>query len=103
MSKPKRAAPGDTLTTRDHDRIKRWAEARGAKPATVPGTEHRDWLGVLRMDFPGYGGEDLKHVNWEEWFRTFDERKFEFVYQERRKDGEESNFFRLTNPDREDA
>ena len=96
-------APGKSGTTRDHDVIRRWAEERGAVPATVPGTEHGDHLGVLRFDFPGYGGENLRHVGWDEWFRTFDERHLEFRYQDRKKDGAESNFFRLVNPDREDA
>ena len=90
-------------STTNHDEIRKWAEARGAKPATVPGTEHGKHLGVLRLDFPGYGGQDLKQVSWDEWFRTFDQRDLTFVYQETTKDGNESNFFRLTNPDREDA
>ena len=94
---------GETLTTRDHRKIQRWAEERKAQPATVPGSEHGDHLGVLRFDFPGYGGSDLKKVSWEEWFKTFDDRELEFVYQETRKDGDESNFFRLTNPEREDG
>ena len=95
--------PGRSLVTRDHDVIRRWAEGRGAQPATVPGTEHGDHLGVLRFDFPGYGGGDLEHVSWDEWFRTFDERRLNFVYQEHRADGSDSNFFRLDNPDREDG
>ncbi|SFB19771.1 hypothetical protein SAMN05216266_10659 [Amycolatopsis marina] len=98
---PERA--GRSLATTNHDVIKQWAEARDAKPATVPGTEHGDHLGVLRFDFPGYGGDDLKEVSWDEWFETFDQRKLNFLYQEERKDGERSNFFRLENPDREDA
>lgn len=97
------ANAGQTLTTRDHGKIKEWAQERGAQPATVPGTEHGDHLGVLRLDFPGYGGKDLKKVSWEQWFKTFDDRRLDFVYQEKTKDGEESNFFRLTNPDREDG
>jgi len=58
---------------------------------------------VLRLDFPGYGGDDLKHVSWDEWFETFDDRGLRFVYQEHKKDGSESNFFRLTNPDRDNG
>ncbi|MCP2257706.1 hypothetical protein LX15_001392 [Streptoalloteichus tenebrarius] len=87
--------PGQSLTTRDHDVIRRWAEEREATPATVPGTEHGDHLGVLRFDFPGYGGETLQEVSWDEWFRTFDERDLEFLYQEHLRSGEQSNFFKL--------
>jgi hypothetical protein len=94
---------GETLVTRDHEVIQQWAEERGATPATVSGTEHGDHLGVLRFDFPGYGGDTLEHVSWDEWFKTFDDRGIEFVYQEHKSDGSDSNFFRLRNPDREDA
>ena len=94
---------GETLTTNDHDTIRRWAEERDAKPATVPGTEHGDHLGVLRFDFPGYGGDKLRHVSWEDWFDTFDKRNLTLVYQETKKDGSQSNFSRLTGSDRDDG
>lgn len=95
--------PGETLWTTDHDVIRAWAEARGAKPATVPGTEHGDRLGVLTFDFPGFGGEDLREVSWDEWFRTFDERGLRFIFQEHTRDGNDSNFFRLENPHRDEG
>ena len=94
---------GRSLITRDHGAIQAWAEARKAQPATVPGTQHGKHLGVLRFDFPGYGGDSLEHVSWDEWFATFDARKLNFIYQEHRSDGKMSNFFRLDNPDREDG
>jgi hypothetical protein len=95
--------PGQSLVTRSHAVIQKWAEERGAKPATVPGTEHKDHLGVLRFQFPGYGGDGLQDVDWEEWFKTFDDRNLVFIYQEHLKSGDQSNFFRLDNPEREDA
>lgn len=98
---PERA--GRSLVTTNHDVIRQWAEQRDAQPATVPGTEHGGRPGVLRFDFPGYGGQDLRHIGWDEWFGTFDERGLNFIYQEERADGTRSNFFRLENPDREDA
>lgn len=94
---------GRSLVTANHDVIRQWAEERGATPATVPGTEHDGHLGVLRFDFPGYGGDTLEHVSWDEWFRAFDERNLNFLYQEKMSDGSMSNFFRLENPDRSDA
>jgi len=97
------AGKGQSLTTRDHNKIQTWAQERDAVPATVPGTEHEDHLGVLQFDFPGYGGEGLAEVSWDEWFNTFDERDLDFVYQDTTKDGRQSNFFRLTSPHREDA
>ena len=83
--------------------IRRWAEERGAIPATVPGTEHDGHLGVLTFDFPGYGGERLQPVSWDEWFRTFDERDLVFVFQEQLKAGRQSNHFILDSPEREAA
>ncbi|WP_084464779.1 hypothetical protein [Microtetraspora fusca] len=94
---------GRSLITTNHDVIKRWAEERNARPATVPGTEHEGRPGVLRFDFPGYGGGDLQEISWDEWFTTFDVRELNFIYQEHRKDGSQSNFFRLESPHRGDA
>ncbi len=94
---------GASLVTRNHDVIQKWAEKRGAKPSTVPGTEHGDHLGVLRFQFPGYGGDSLEEVSWEDWFHTFDSRDLVFLYQEHLKSGDQSNFFRLESPHREDA
>ena len=97
---PERA--GRSLATTHHEVIRRWAEDRGATPATVEGTEHGDHLGVLRFDF-GDGNDKLRRVSWEEWFRTFDDRQLNFLYQEETTDGRKSNFFRLESPNREDA
>jgi hypothetical protein len=94
--------PGETLATREHEVIQAWAEQRGGVPATVPGTEHDGRAGVLRFDFGGES-EDLEHISWDDWFRTFDERKLVFLYQEHLSNGNDSNFFRLDNPRREDA
>jgi hypothetical protein len=94
---------GRSLITTDHEVIRQWAEERGAQPATVPGTEHEGRAGVLRLDFPGYGGDNLENISWDQWFETFDARGLNFIYQESRSDGSQSNFFRLENPDREDG
>jgi hypothetical protein len=93
---------GRSLVTTSHEVIRHWAEERGGVPATVEGTEHGDLAGVLRFDF-GERTAELRHITWEEWFRTFDERRLNFLYQEERKDGRQSTFFRLENPEREDA
>ncbi len=94
---------GQSLVTRNHDVIKRWAEERKAAPATVPGTEHDGHVGVLRFNFPEFGGRELQEVSWDDWFKTFDERNLVFLYQERLKNGNQSNFFKLNSPDREDG
>ena len=97
---PERA--GRSLATTSHEVIRQWAEERNGVPATVEGTEHGDHLGVLRLDFGG-DSQNLRHVSWDEWFDTFDARKLNFLYQEERKDGNQSTFFRLESPDREDG
>ncbi|QTR03427.1 Rho termination factor N-terminal domain-containing protein, partial [Saccharothrix algeriensis] len=78
---------GRSLVTTSHDVIRQWAGQRNAAPATVDGTEHGDHLGVLRLDFPGHRGDTLRHVEWDEWFATFDQRRLNFIYQEQRSDG----------------
>ncbi|MBW9109075.1 Rho termination factor N-terminal domain-containing protein [Microbacterium ureisolvens] len=93
---------GRSLATTHHEVIRQWAEERGGRPATVDGTEHGDHLGVLRFDF-GEKTERLREVSWEEWFETFDARRLNFIYQQTRSDGAQSNFFRLDNPEREDG
>jgi hypothetical protein len=55
---------GQSLATRNHNVIRRWAEERKAEPSTVPNTAHGDHLGVLRFNFPGYGGGNLLPVSW---------------------------------------
>jgi hypothetical protein len=95
--------PGQTLATRDHEVIKRWAEERKATPATPQNSADQDRPRSLRFDFPGYGGRRLRQIAWEPWFRTFDERELVFVFQERLRNGNQSNFFLLDSPEREEG
>jgi len=96
--------PGRSLVTSNHEVIKRWARERGAKPATIEGTERGDRPGVLTFDFPGWrSGGRLRQVSWADWFKTFDGRRLNFIYQEQMSDGRQSNFFRVESPGREDA
>ena len=93
--------PGQTLVTRNPDVIRSWAEARDAVPATTPGGDP-DQPRVLRFDFPGYDRE-LQELSWEAWLRVFEERELVFLFQEHMKAGNQSNFFRLDSPHREDG
>lgn len=92
---------GQTLATRQWEVIRRWAEARGAGPATTRGGD-ADAPRVLRFDFPGFD-KQLQPVSWEAWRRTFESRDLVFVYQETKADGTQSNFFILDSPEREDG
>lgn len=94
--------PGQTLATRSHEVIQSWAAARGAEPATA-GKRHEGRPSALRFQFPDFGGDRLECIAWADWLATFDERHLLFLFQERLKNGSQSNFFRLDNPDREDG
>jgi hypothetical protein len=59
-----------------------------------------DW--ITGRSYRGTAGR-TSSVSWEEWFRAFDERGLNFIYQEQQSDRSDSHFFRLENPDREDA
>jgi hypothetical protein len=84
--------------TFDHNEIRRWAEERGAKPACVKGTGGQGDIGMIRLDFPGYSGEEsLQPISWEEWFKKFDERNLALLYQETTADGQKSNFNKLVS------
>jgi hypothetical protein len=85
--------------TDDHNEIKRWAEARGGNPAVVDGTE------ILRIDFDEPGGdndENLRRIDWDEFFRIFDSRDLEFLYQDRTQDGKISRFNKFVRAGSED-
>ncbi|MFD2767691.1 hypothetical protein [Micromonospora eburnea] len=96
--------PGRSLVTANHDVIQRWARARGAKPATIAGTERDGRPGVLTFNIPGWRESSrIREITWEDWFRTFDLRRLNLIYQEQLRDGRQSNFFRTESPEREDA
>ena len=87
-------------TTTDHNEIRKWAEARGGKPAIVKRTESDDDVGILRIDFPGDAGAgSLEEITWDEFFHKFDEKNLAFLYQDKTSSGEESRFFELTSRD----
>jgi len=92
---------GQTLVTRNPAVIRRWAEERGGRPATTPGGDAENPR-VLRIDFPEYD-DRLQEVSWDAWLKVFQERELVFLFQENMKAGNQSNFFRLDNPEREDA
>ena len=80
----------EAKSTTDHDEIRRWVEERGGHPAKVKGTE------LLRIDYPGFSGEDtLEPISWEEFFKKFEENDLAFLHQDKTKDGKESRFSKL--------
>lgn len=86
----------EAKTTTNRKEIQTWVEERGGNPAKVKGTE------VLRIDYPGYSGEDtLEEITWDEFFETFEASNLAFLYQEETKDGELSRFSKLVSRDKE--
>ena len=63
----------EAKTTTDHNEIRRWVEERGGFPASVKGTGDGNDPGLLRIDYPGFSGEEkLQKISWEEFFAKFD-------------------------------
>ena len=88
---------GSSKRTTDHRTIRRWAEARGGVPVSVRGTGRGEQAGVLRFDFEGYGAgpDELREISWDEFFRKFDQKNLEFLYQDKTRNGNESRFFKF--------
>jgi hypothetical protein len=92
------ATSAESKISTDHDEIRQWAEERGAKPSCVRGTGDEGDIGMIRLDFPGYSGEEsLEHISWDEWFEKFDERGLALLHQETTAGGERSNFNKLVS------
>ncbi|HEY8432286.1 MAG TPA: hypothetical protein VIL20_28130 [Sandaracinaceae bacterium] len=82
--------------TTDHDVIRRWVEERGGVPACVKGTGGDGDVGMLRIDFPGFSGEQsLQHIDWNTWFQAFEDNELAFLYQETTSEGRQSRFNKL--------
>ncbi|QBQ56463.1 hypothetical protein E3U44_05750 [Nitrosococcus wardiae] len=80
----------------DHEKIKKWAEERGGTPARVKGTGDTDDVGMIRIDFPGYSGEQsLEGISWEQWFDKFEERELALVIEKQSPEGDKSRFNKL--------
>jgi hypothetical protein len=92
---PKETAMTTSTTTTDHDTIRRWAEARDGNPALVRGTGED---GVLRIDF-NEREDRLDPINWDEFFRVFEQNNLAFLYQEKTADGSTSRFNKLVRRD----
>ena len=87
----------EAKVTTDQEEIRQWVEERGGHPARVKGTD------VLRIDYPGFSGEDrLEEITWETFFKAFEENNLAFLYQDETKDGKQSRFSKLVDRDKAD-
>lgn len=87
--------------THNHATIKAWAEEHGGVPAIVADTAKSNNGGILRIHFPKHSdhSSDLKEIDWDTFFKTFEEEKLDFLYQEKKADGEESTFHKFVARD----
>ena len=81
----------EAKTTTDHKEIRKWIEARKGHPTVVEGTAGKDGEGILRVDFRDPDPK-LEEIGWDEFFKTFEDRKLAFLHQDKTKDGHESRF-----------
>ena len=85
-------------TTTDHEVIRKWAEKRGAVPATVEGTERGDEeAGLLRFEFKK--DSRLEEIDWDAFFDKFDESGLTFLYQDKTASGKTSRFHKFVRRD----
>ena len=83
----------EAIKTKDHKTIRQWATQRGGQPATATATKGDEDAGLLRIDFPGYSGEEtLERITWDNFFQKFDQEDLTFLYQEETESGETSRF-----------
>jgi len=85
-------------TTTDHNEIKKWIEARQGRPTAVEGTQGDDGEGLLRIDFRE-PDDKLEPILWNDFFKTFDDRKLAFLHQDKTADGKTSRFFKFVHRD----
>jgi hypothetical protein len=95
---PQAKSQASSHTTTDHAEIQRWVSERGGHPARVKGTETSRTSGVLRIDYPGFSGEErLEEISWEEFFEGFEKNKLAFLCQDKTSDGKLSRFSKLVD------
>jgi len=94
------SAESEAKVTTDHAEIQRWVDERGGHPARVKGTQTKQSAGVLRIDYPGFSGEDtLETISWQALFDAFEAYKLAFLYQDETKDGSHSRFSKRIDRD----
>jgi hypothetical protein len=72
-------------TTTDHGKIRKWAEAKGGKPAAVGRTHKAGDVGIIRIMFPSNPQSEhaaLTEISWDEFFEEFEKRQLALVYEE---------------------
>ncbi len=96
MARPTTSGSKRSLEMTDHEEIRKWAEDRGGHPACVKGTGGKNDVGMIRIDFPGFSGEEsLQPISWEDWFDKFEERELSLVVENQSPKGDKTRFNKL--------
>jgi hypothetical protein len=90
---PKEDRMSTSHTTTSHKKIRTWIEARNGHPARVKASGDG---GILRIDF-GKPEENLEEIEWDEFFKIFDENDLAFLYQDKTGDGATSRFSKFVS------
>ena len=77
---------GELVATREHAKIRAWAEQHRAEPATGAATDTggatfdvQDGGATIRLNFPA--AAPFRPITWDEWFALFDRDDLVFVYE----------------------
>jgi hypothetical protein len=73
-------------TTKDHGKIRKWADSKGGKPAALDRTHKGGDVGIIRIMFPDAQQsehESLVEITWDEFFDEFEKRNLALVYDEK--------------------
>jgi hypothetical protein len=82
--------------THDHQIIQEWVEKRKGVPTRVKGTGKADDDGLLRIHFPENSKSDnFEEMEWDDFFSDFEKNKLDFLYQDKKADGETSTFHKF--------
>ena len=72
-------------------------------PARVKGTGGDDDPGMIRIDFPGFSGQDsLEKISWDDWFQAFEENDLAFLHRDMEQDGRADRFNKLVRRNQAD-
>ena len=90
--------------TQDLAIVRRWAEERGAEPATGEASESgpatvvvRDGDAGIRFNFPAAGR--YRPISWEEWFDHFSRHELIFIFERTAPGSTPSGRYRLVKAD----
>ncbi len=73
----------------------------GGIPAKVKNTGKTEQQGVLRIHFPDHSEHDdqFEKISWDDFFENFDSNNLDFLYQNKKEDGESSTFHKFVQRD----